>query len=152
MKNPILIGAIATLLTGAAIGIQATMNSHIGAQINPLRTGLWMNFIGGAIAAIVILLFIRVEGSANWRLSGSILGLLAIAGTLGILVITGVSFSLARTGVAAGLGGLFLGQMLVGMLVDTFGWGLSEAIPINPTRLFGLLLMALAVYLLLPRP
>ncbi len=151
MKSSLLIGALTTLLTGAAIGIQATLNSRIGAEISPARTGLWMNFVGGAIAGIIILFMVRTEGAANWRLSGSLFFMLAIAGSLGILVITGVSFSLARTGVAAGLGGMFLGQLLVGLIVDSLGWGVNTAIPLNPTRILGVLLMALAVYLMLPR-
>jgi transporter family-2 protein len=151
MKNPILIGALVTLLTGAAIGIQATLNGVIGSEISPIRTGLWMNFVGGAIAGVILLLFFRGANSNSGTISPSILMMLAIAGTLGIVVITGVSFSIARTGVAAALGGMFLGQLIIGTLVDTFGWGIYEAVPINPTRLIGLLLMAFSVYLLLPR-
>ncbi len=151
MKNPILIGAIVTLLTGMAIGIQATLNGLIGAEITPLRTGLWMNFVGGTIAGVILLLFVRGASGSSAAISPSILTMLVIAGALGIVVITGVSFSIARTGVAAALGGMFLGQLLIGMLVDTFGWGLSEAIPIDASRIFGLLLMAFGVYILLPR-
>ena len=151
MKNPILIGALVTLFTGAAIGIQATLNGVIGAEITPVRTGLWMNFVGGAIAGVILLLFFRGANNSAGTISTSIFMMLAIAGALGIVVITGVSFSIARTGVAAALGGMFLGQLIIGVLVDTFGWGLSDAIPINPSRLIGLLLMAFAVYLLLPR-
>ncbi len=150
MKNSLLIGALATLFTGAAIGIQATLNSRIGAVISPIRTGLWMNFVGGAIAAVIILFFVRGSG-ASAKISSPILIMLAIAGALGIIVITGVSFSLARTGLAAGLGGMFLGQLLVGLIVDTFGWGVTAAIPITSSRIIGLLLMAISVYILLPR-
>ena len=151
MKNTLLIGVLATLATGAAIGLQATLNARIGSVITPVRTGLWMNFIGGAIAGVFIFLFVLREGSADWRLTPSVVLPLIVAGALGILVITGVSFSLARTGVAAGLAGMFLGQMLIGLIVDTFGWGITEPIPVSGTRVAGLLLMALAVYLLLPR-
>jgi len=151
MRSTLLVGALATLLTGMAIGIQATLNSRIGSEIGPIRTGLWMNFVGGAIAGIIILFLMRSTGGNTNPLTGNLLGLLAIAGALGILVITGVSFSLARTGVAAGLGGMFLGQVLVGVVVDTFGWGVNDAIPLDPTRIFGLLLMTFSLYLLLPR-
>ncbi len=150
MKNSLLVGAIATLLTGAAIGIQATLNSRIGAVIGPVRTGLWMNFVGGAIAGIIILFFVRGR-DVSGPIKTPIFVMLAIAGALGIVVITGVSFSLARTGVAAGLGGMFLGQLVIGLLVDTMGWGGMEAIPLNSTRIIGLVLMALSVYILLPR-
>jgi uncharacterized membrane protein YdcZ (DUF606 family) len=77
--------------------------------------------------------------------------MLIVAGTLGVAIIMGVSFSLARTGVAAGLAGLFMGQMLVGLIVDTVGWGSIKAVTLDSRRVIGLLVMALAVYLLLPK-
>jgi transporter family-2 protein len=138
MKNTLLIGIVASIATGSAIGLQASLGSRIGAVITPLRTGLWMNLVGGLIAGLLIV-------------PSTVIPLLIVAGTLGVVIIMGVSFSLARTGVAAGLAGLFLGQMLVGLIVDTFGWGSIEPVPLDSRRVIGLLVMALAVYLLLPK-
>lgn len=150
MKNTLLIGIVASIATGSAIGLQASLGSRIGAVITPLRTGLWMNLVGGLIAGLLIVLFRNQEQIAG-RIPSTVIPLLIVAGTLGVVIIMGVSFSLARTGVAAGLAGLFLGQMLVGLIVDTFGWGSIEPVPLDSRRVIGLLVMALAVYLLLPK-
>ena len=109
-----------------------------------------MNLVGGLIAGLLIVLF-RNQEQLNGSIPNTVVPLLIIAGGLGIVIIMGVSFSLARTGVAAGLAGLFLGQMLVGLVVDTFGWGSIEVVPLDSRRVLGLLVMALAVFLLLPR-
>ena len=150
MKNTLLIGIFAAIATGSAIGLQASLGSRIGAAITPFRTGLWMNLAGGLIAGLLIVLF-RNQEQLNGSIPNTVVPLLIIAGGLGLVIIMGVSFSLARTGVAAGLAGLFLGQMLVGLVVDTFGWGSIEVVPLDSRRVLGLLVMALAVFLLLPR-
>ena len=150
MKNTLLIGIFAAIATGSAIGLQASLGSRIGAVITPFRTGLWMNLAGGLIAGLLIVLF-RNQEQLNGSIPNTVVPLLIIAGGLGLVIIMGVSFSLARTGVAAGLAGLFLGQMLVGLVVDTFGWGSIEVVPLDSRRVLGLLVMALAVFLLLPR-
>jgi uncharacterized membrane protein YdcZ (DUF606 family) len=73
--------------------------------------------------------------------------MLAIAGALGIAIITGVAFSLQRTGVAI----IILGQLVVSVIVDTRGVGGVEPIPLSVQRVAGLLVMAVAVFLLMPR-
>lgn len=150
MKNTLLIGVFAAIATGSAIGLQASLGSRIGTAITPLRTGLWMNFIGGAIAGFLILL-LRNQQQVGGRIPGAVIPMLVVAGALGVAIIMGVSFSLARSGVAAGLAALFLGQMLVGLIVDTLGWGSIQAVPLDGRRVLGLAVMALALYLMLPK-
>jgi len=150
MKNTLIIGVLAAVLTGSAIGLQASLGSRIGAVITPLRTGLWMNLVGGLIAGMLIVLF-RNQEQVSGSIPAIVIPLLLVAGLLGVSIVVGVSFSLARTGVAAGLAGLVLGQMLVGLVVDTFGWGSIQPVPLDGRRLLGLVVMALAVFLLLPK-
>lgn len=150
MKNALLSSVFAAIATGSAIGLQSSLGSRIGAAITPLRTGLWMNFVGGTIAGLLILI-LRNQPQVGGRIPGAVIPMLMVAGALGVAIIMGVSFSLARTGVAAGLAALFLGQMLVGFIVDTLGWGSIQAVPLDGRRLLGLGLMALAVFLMLPK-
>jgi transporter family-2 protein len=152
MKTTLLLGALAALATGMAIGSQATLNARISDSIGPFRTGLLMNLAGGLLAGVILMLVSRGQPFSEGRLSGSVVSMLFVAGGLGIVVITGVAFSLSQTGVTAGLAAIFLGQMLAGLIVDGRGWGLDEPIPLDPIRIIGLLLMSVAVYLLLPRP
>jgi len=151
MKTTIIIGAIGALFTGVAIGIQATITSRAGSMIGDIRTGLFTNFLGGVIAgAIILLLFLR-EGPQTWKIPGIIIGFVALSGLLGILIITGISFSLQRVGIAAGLATVILGQLILSMIVDTFGIGGVEVIPLSFQRTLGLLIMGVGVFLLLPR-
>jgi transporter family-2 protein len=151
LKITILVGAMGALFTGVAIGVQSTIASRAGSMIGDVRTGLFTNFFGGMIAGAILLLIFLREGQQTWSVPGTAIIFVASAGLLGIFIITGVSFSLQRAGVAAGLATLILGQLIVSTVVDTFGIGGVETIPLSPQRILGLLVMGIGVFLLLPR-
>ena len=151
MRTAIIIGAFGALATGVAIGIQATLTSRVGGIIGNIRTGLLTNFLGGVIAGVVVLVLFFLQGSGAWKIPTTAVVMVAVSGTLGILIITGLSFSLQRAGVAAGLATIILGQLIVSIIVDTRGIGSVEPIPLTVPRIGGLFVMAIAVYLLMPR-
>lgn len=151
MKIAILTGALVALLTGIAIGLQSTISSRAGALIGEVRTGLLTNFLGGIIAAALVLLFLLREGREAWQISPTVVGFVSLSGLLGIVIITGVSFSLQRAGIAAGLATIILGQLVLSTLIDSFGIGGVSPIPLSWQRLAGLLVIGLGVYLLLPK-
>lgn len=151
MKSSIIVGAIGALFTGLAIGVQATITSRAGGMIGDIRTGLITNFLGGALAgAIILLLFLR-EGPHTWKIPGTVTVFVALSGLLGIFIITGISFSLQRAGIAAGLATVILGQLILSIIIDSFGIGGVEPIPFSTQRILGLLITGFGVFLLLPR-
>jgi transporter family-2 protein len=151
LSTYLVLGVIGALLTGLAIGTQSTLSSRIGSLIGSFKTGVFMNLIGGALAGLILVVLILVNGKTYAKLTPTSGVLLTIAGALGILIITGVAFSLQRTGVAAGIATLILGQMVVSIIADAFGWGGASPIPVTLPRILGLVLMAAGVYLLLKR-
>jgi transporter family-2 protein len=112
---------------------------------------LLTNFLGGAIAGVLVILLLLREGIDSWKISSPVAGFIALSGFLGILIITGISFSFQRTGIAAGLAALILGQLVISIIVDTYGIGGVDPIPLTSQRVFGLFVMGVAVYLMLPR-
>jgi transporter family-2 protein len=151
LKSAIILGVAGAMATGVAIGVQATLSSRIGALIGHVRTGLLTNFVGGIVAGGIVLILVVRQGAGAWRVPAAPAVMLLLSGTLGLLIVTGVAFSFQRTGVAAGVATLILGQLAVSVIVDTKGIGDVVPIPLTWQRLFGLLVMGLAVYLLLPR-
>jgi transporter family-2 protein len=151
MKTSIISGTLVALLTGLAIGTQATISSRAGSLIGEIRTGMLSNFLGG-IAAGVLLLAVWLRGTPQaLKVPWTIIAVLMFSGTLGIFIITGISFSLQRAGIAAGLAAIILGQLLFSFLIDSFGIGGVEPIPVSLQRLMGIVITALGVYLLLPK-
>lgn len=148
------LGIIALMVaigSGLAIGIQATLNTWSGKIAGSITTGLFVNFAGGVICGIILLVlrFTRYAPStASITQAGPFI---AVAGAIGIAIITGIAYALPRTGIAAGLAAVILGQLLVATVVDSFGWGGAGPIPLSGSRVASLLLLALATFLLLQR-
>ena len=141
-------GLAVALGSGLAIGIQATLFTLIGRSIGPVRASLILNVTGGIIAGIVMLIALGIGGNTHWNVSRGTLLTAVICVTLGLFIITGVTLAFQRTGVGAGIATVFLGQMLIGIVVDALGLAGTEAIPVDPRRLLGLIVMAVAVVLL----
>jgi transporter family-2 protein len=152
MRLSILAGAGVALLTGAAIAAQSTLTSRAGSQIGDIRTGLLTNALGGIIAGSLVLVWLLLEGPQAWRVPRLVVGITSLAGLLGILIITGISFSLQRAGIAAGLASVIVGQLVLSTVIDTFGFGGTEQIPLTGARVAGLVLLGVGVYFMLPRP
>jgi len=139
------------LLTGLAIGTQATISSRAGGIVGEVRTGLLSNFLGGIVAGLLVLAFLLREGPQVWRVPWTIIAVLTLSGALGIFIITGISFSLQRAGIAAGLAMIILGQLAFSFLIDSLGLGGVEPIPVSLQRVVGIVVTAFGVYLLLPK-
>ncbi len=150
MKTTLLIGTLLAMGTGILIGSQATIGGRLGAVIGPARVGIWMNVAGGLVAGVLALILVARLPEA-WPLPGRVIPWLFFAGLLGVLIVAGSSLALGRVGAAAGLSAMIFGQMLVATIYDVTGLSTGEPIPVQGSRVVGLLVMALAVYLLLPR-
>ena len=151
MKNMIVIGGLGAFATGIAITLQAYLSGKAGNLVGPIKTGLWTNFLGGALAGLIILTIWFIGKDANTSLTQNAFVTIFISGALGIIIITGIAFSINLAGVTAGVAAIFLGQMVLSTIVDTMGWGGVETIPLDSRRIIGLVIMAISVVLLLPR-
>jgi transporter family-2 protein len=142
---------LAAIGSGVLIGTQASLTSRVGELIGSMRAGLVINAAGGTIAISILLLLIASQGIGGWGISNRVLVLALSAGALGVMIIAGVAFSLQGTGVAAGVASMVMGQMIIGTIIDTTGISGADPIPLTLQRVAGLVVMALAIYLLLPR-
>lgn len=151
MKSTFMIGIIGALITGLFVGTQGAIGSRIGAIIGPIRTGIIMNVAGGSIALLLLGVTFFFPVNEQGTVSTQSIGWLVFAGLLGIFIIIGVSFSLQRIGVTAGIAALLCGQLVVSTIVDTFGVGGVEPIPMTLSRVGGIIVMFIAIFLLVPK-
>lgn len=148
MQAVTLTGIAVALGSGLAIGIQATLFTLIGRAIGPVRASLVLNVTGGIVAGLIMLAVLGIGGNKHWSIPRPTLVFAVISVTLGIFIITGVTLAFQRTGVAAGIATVFLGQMLIGILVDSLGLAGGEAVPIDMRRVLGLFIMTIAIVFL----
>ena len=140
------------LLSGLAIGTQASLNSTIGKITGATLTGLLVNFLGGLAAGLFLAVVYLRQGTAAFSsIHVSTLGIIIASGLLGIGIITGVAYALPKTGVAAGLSAIIAAQMVVALVVDTLGLAGGRPIPLDWARIIGIGLLALGMWAILPK-
>ncbi len=151
MKNAIIIGGLGAFATGLAISLQSYLSGRAGGLIGPVKTGLWTNFLGGVLAGAIILVVNLAAKQGGDPIPANVLLMILTSGALGILIIMGIAFSIDLAGVAAGSAAVFLGQMFLSVIADSMGWGGNDPIALDMRRIAGLAILAVGVYLILPR-
>lgn len=100
--------------------------------------------IGGALAALVPLIYFGSGKLGNWR---SVPWYALAAGVFGLVVIFSMSYMIPRIGVATALIILLAGQLVIGTILDHFGLLGASVRPIDGTRVIGLSVVLLGVWL-----
>ena len=129
---------------GMAVGTQAAVNAALGRSVGILETAFFSFVIGAACLGVMVAVMGRgnlmaVTSAPGWQLIGGVLG--------GYYVFVIVS-NVPRMGVAPTITTIIAGQMLIGLLIDHFGWfGVAQS-PVTWPRLgaVGLMGCALALF------
>lgn len=130
------------LAGGLAIGLQSPMASMISQRLGTFES-VFIVHLGGAVIALIPMLILGSKLTQWKSLPWYTLG----AGFFGLGVIAAISFMIPRIGVAPALIILLAGQLLMGALLDHFGWlGLAQR-PLDAARVFGLAVVLAGVWL-----
>lgn len=131
------------LAGGIAVGLQSPMASMISQRLGIFES-VFIIHIGGALIALLLLLFTGGGKLAQWR---SVPWYALGAGVFGLIVIGAISFMIPRVGVAAAIIAIVAGQLLVSTVLDHFGWLGAMVRPMDPTRAIGLAIVLVGVWL-----
>src|SRR5512140_26391 len=128
---------------GVAVGLQSPMASMLTQRLGMFES-VFIVHIGGALIALVPLLFYGGGKLAQWRsVPWYVLG----AGVFGLIVIAAISYMIPRVGVAASITTIVAGQLLVGTILDHFGWLGAVERSLDATRALGLAIVLVGVWL-----
>jgi len=131
------------LAGGVAVGLQSPLASMLSQRLGVLES-VFIIHVGGAVAALIPLAAYGGGKLSYWRtVPWYALG----AGILGLVVIAAISYMIPRIGVAASITCIVAGQLLVGMLLDHFGLLGAAERSLNLTRVAGLLVVIVGVWL-----
>jgi bacterial/archaeal transporter family-2 protein len=112
------------------------------------RLGTWESIFivhaGGTLLALIPLLFLGGGRLKEWR---SVPWYALLAGVFGLVVIAAISYMIPRIGVAGSIITVVAGQLLVGTILDHFGWLGAIERPLDATRLLGMGILMLGVWL-----
>lgn len=141
--QPILLIILIGLAGGVAVGLQSPL-----ASILSQRLGVWESIfivhLGGTLLALIPLLLYGGGRLKEWR---SVPWYALLAGIFGLVVIAAISYMIPRIGVAGSIITVVSGQLLVGTLLDHFGWLGAIERPLDAPRLLGLAILMLGVWL-----
>lgn len=142
MESVILILLIG-LAGGVAVGLQSPMASMLTQRLGIFES-VFIVHIGGAIIALVPLLIHSGGRLSQWR---SVPWYTLGAGVFGLVVIAAISYTIPRVGVAAAITSVVAGQLLAGTLIDHFGVLGAMQRSLEPTRILGLIVLMVGVWL-----
>ena len=135
----LLIGVIG----GVAVGIQSPLSSMINQKLGVLES-VFIIHLGGAVFSLIPLLIYGGGKLSEWR---SVPWYALIAGALGLVVISAMTYMIPRVGVATSLIILLAGQLLIGTVLDYFGWLGAAQKSLDGTRVLGLAVVLLGAWL-----
>jgi transporter family-2 protein len=125
------------LIGGAAIGIQAPIAGAMGQRIGGTASSFIVHLSGMLLSAL-LLFFRGGENIREWsRLPWYMLG----AGIFGLILYQTIYVTLPRLGGTMMVTLIITGQLLVGILIDHFGWLGVPVHPVNATRVLGIVLL-----------
>ena len=131
------------LVGGIAVGVQAPLSSMISQRLGVIES-IFIIHLGGAIAALIPLMYYGGGKLSNWRaVPWYALG----AGAFGLVVIFSMSYMIPRIGVAAALIILLAGQLLIGTVLDHFGLLGAVQRPLDISRVLGFSVVLFGVWL-----
>lgn len=131
------------LAGGVAVGLQSPLASLLTQRLGVFES-VFIVHLGGAVIALIPLLFYSGGKLGQWR---SVPWYALGAGVFGLVVIAAVSYMIPRVGVAASIITIVAGQLLVGTILDQYGWLGASIRPLDVTRFIGLGIVLFGVWL-----
>ena len=131
------------LIGGIAVGLQAPLASIISQRLGLFESTFILS-LGGAAVALVPLLMYGGGKLGEWR---SVPWYALGAGAFGLIVIGAISYMIPRVGIAAATTTVIAGQLVIATLLDHYGLLGAAGRPLDPTRILGLGVVMLGVWL-----
>ncbi len=143
MLNTLLILLIG-LLGGVAVGIQSPIAGAMGQRVGGTASSFIVH-LSGMLFSGLLLFFRRGENIRDWpHLPWYMLG----AGLFGLILYQTINVTLPRLGGTTTVTLIIIGQLLVGIAIDHFGWLGVAVHPITWSRLLGVLVLLVGGYLI----
>jgi transporter family-2 protein len=134
-------------LAGFLLPLQGLISAQVSASINgPLMAAL-VNFVGGAVALILIIMLFRVPWpSAAQAATVPFYGWLT--GLFGAFFVSQAAFTIPKLGAAAMVALVVTGQIIGSLLMDHYGV-LQPVHPITAQKAIGAVLLIVGMFLVL---
>jgi transporter family-2 protein len=132
------------LIGGAAVGTQSAIVGAMGQKVGG-TAGSFIVHLSGAIFSGLLLFFRGGEKIREWQ---SLPWYMLISGIFGLILYLTINVTFPRLGSTAMVTLVIVGQLLMGALVDHFGWLNAQVHPFSLARAAGIALLLAGAYLI----
>ncbi|WP_139488660.1 DMT family transporter [Brevibacillus dissolubilis] len=136
-------GIIFSLVAGAFISLQSVFNTKVSTKIGLWETNAVVHGVG-CLTSLLILLMMR-EGYGSFHKITEVNKLYLLGGVFGAVIVFCVMKGVTLIGPAYSVSILMISQLLVALLIDTFGWFGVEKVPFYSNKLIGLAMLIAGV-------
>lgn len=137
------------VVAGLAGSVQVAVMGRFGGRIGVLEA---LSF-STAVQLALSLAFLLVARSGPGGISGAFRSpaWMWLGGVMGLTVVFSITFAQPRIGATATIGILIAGQLVMGAVIDRYGWFGVDQISLSPARTIGIVLLGIGAALSLVR-
>ena len=138
------------LIIFAALAVQGMVNAQLGKALSHPLQASFISFSVALVCLLVIMLVVGIKMPAGTALAANP-WYLYTGGLLGVIYVTTVLVLIPRIGVASTILAIFVGQMLLSICADHFGWFNTQVRTMDLSRAGGCVLLMAGLYLIQAR-
>jgi transporter family-2 protein len=137
-----IINVLLGLAGGISVGIQSPIVSGMSRRIGSAASSLVVH-LSGTLFSTILLVTRGGENVKDWH---TLPWYMLASGGFGVLL--ALSHTLPRIGAAATTTLIIIGQLLIGLVIDHFGWFETEVRQVDGARILALVLLLIGGYLM----
>jgi len=138
---------IVAFCAGGLVPIQGSLNAHLSKGLNHPLQATFISFFGAVILIGIILLALNPP-LPNVTQFKSIPAIYYTGGIYGALFVTTIFVLTPRIGIANTVVAAIIGQLVLSVILDHFGFFNLERRPINAYRMIGCIGLLISLYLI----
>jgi transporter family-2 protein len=146
----IFILVLVTVLIGALMPFQAGINAELGRQLKHPYLGAFISFFTGTLVLSGLILYHRIPLTDMKRVF-SIHPIYLLGGLMGALFVGSSIFLIPRVGATTMIASYVVGQLLMSVIIDHYGWLGLMIYPVTSTRVIGIFLLFLGLLLVIKK-
>jgi transporter family-2 protein len=133
------------IVGGVAVVLQAQFMGVMDQQIGTIES-MFITYGGGGLLVGLTMLLLRGGNLAEWR---GVPPYVLITGILGLIIVGTIGYVTPRLGLVTAFTILIATQFVLGGVIDHFGWFGAEIRPLDPTKLLGVGVLMLGIWLII---
>lgn len=138
---------IIAVLVGGLVPLQSTINAYLGGYMKTPLAATFINFLGGTLIVLVVLGILFRHQLPTFTELGQVPWYLFFGGLLGATFVTTIVMLTPKIGVTNMLVGAMVGQLIISLFFDHFGWMNLTPHPISWQRVAGVIFLIIGVIL-----